>query len=863
MPGQGVWTVNPTTGVITFNPDTGFTASPTPVGYTVADNDGNVSNVATITLTFTAQPPVAQDDVVINLPPSIPAVVNLLLNDTDADGTLDPISVVLTGTDAPAGSTLAPGGKSLTVPGEGVWTVNPTTGLVTFTPEVGYTASPTPVAYTVADNDGNLSNEAIITLTFKITPPLAENDVLGSLPTGTVALIDPLGNDSDADGTLDPASVLLTLTGAPGGSTLAPDGKTLTVPGQGVWTVNLTTGGITFTPETGVTGSPTPVSYTVADNDGNTSNEATLTVRYLIKPPVAVKDKVSDVVTGTPVTVNVLTNDSDPDGTVDPATVKIFGATGDGKTLVVVGQGTWVVNPTTGAITFTPQRGYGGDPTPISYTVDDNDGNPSNPATVTIDYLGLPALALKTEVASITDTNGNGITDPGDVIIYRFTVTNTGNVALTGVDITKVSLAMPGLVCTPVDLAPGETAVLRCVKAQYIITAADAARGSIALTATAAGLDGNGVSASDADAAVSVPLGVGGVTLKKTAGFGTVQAGQLVPYTITVSNGSPTISVTANVVDLMPSGFTYKTGTGRVAGISQEPLVAGSRFTFTSVVVGPKATVTIKLSAFVGTSAQPGANINRVRALNPLNSLPLGPEATATVMLEADPVFDCSTVIGRVFDDANQDGYMNGAANDNSAVISIDPDANAGISAEGYGKGEQGLPGVRLVTVRGAIITTDKYGRFHVPCADLPRDIGSNFLLKLDDRTLPTGYRITTENPRVVRLTAGKMTEMSFGAAISRVVKIDLSDAAFLSGKDASKPRPELVKGLQQLITQIASTPSVLRFNYLLGADGEAVVKQRIRAVEQELRRLWQGNGRYKLNVETTLQRAAKRAGNE
>ena len=78
--------------------------------------------------------------------------------------------------------------------------------------------------------------------------------------------------------------------------------------------------------------------------------------------------------------------------------------------------------------------------------------------------------------------------------------------------------------------------------------------------------------------------------------------------------------------------------------------------------------------------------------------------------------------------------------------------------------GEPGLPHVRLVTVNGTIITTDDYGRYHVPCAELPAGIGSNFTLKLDERSLPTGYRVTTENPRVVRLTAGGVTKLNFGA---------------------------------------------------------------------------------------------------
>nr|WP_265090128.1 hypothetical protein [Psychrobacter fjordensis] len=41
---------------------------------------------------------------------------------------------------------------------------------------------------------------------------------------------------------------------------------------------------------------------------------------------------------------------------------------------MVAGEGTWSVDGTTGAITFTPEAGFTGDPTPISYTVDDNTG---------------------------------------------------------------------------------------------------------------------------------------------------------------------------------------------------------------------------------------------------------------------------------------------------------------------------------------------------------------------------------------------------------------------------------------------------------------------------------------------------------
>ena len=62
--------------------------------------------------------------------------------------------------------------------------------------------------------------------------------------------------------------------------------------------------------------------------------------------------------------------------------------------LVVPGEGTWSVNTTTGAIIFTPVDGYSGDPTPIRYTVADDQGNRSNEATVTVVSAGLPEVSL-------------------------------------------------------------------------------------------------------------------------------------------------------------------------------------------------------------------------------------------------------------------------------------------------------------------------------------------------------------------------------------------------------------------------------------------------------------------------------------
>src|SRR5690606_31880216 len=71
----------------------------------------------------------------------------------------------------------------------------------------------------------------------------------------------------------------------------------------------------------------------------------------------------------------------------------------------------------------------------------------------------------------------------------------------------------------------------------------------------------------------------------------------------------------------------------------------------------------------------------------------------------------------------------------------------------------------------------------HITCAITPREgRGSNFVLKLDDRTLPTGFRLSTEPMQVKRATRGKAIEFNFGASIHRVIGLDLADPVFEPG---------------------------------------------------------------------------------
>jgi hypothetical protein len=151
------------------------------------------------------------------------------------------------------------------------------------------------------------------------------------------------------------------------------------------------------------------------------------------------------------------------------------------------------------------------------------------------------------------------------------------------------------------------------------------------------------------------------------------------------------------------------------------------------------------------------------------------------------------------------------------------------------------------------LIITDKNGQYHVPCAMLPdQSIGSNFILKLDARTLPTGYRITTENPRTVRVTAGKVTKLNFGATIGRVVRLDIRGDAFVEGQSTLKSEWE--SGLDELIKVLSQQNSVLRVTYTGTGEASNLIQSRVKSLTSTIEAKWKKSGEdYRLPIEVEL----------
>ncbi|WP_299066140.1 hypothetical protein, partial [uncultured Polaribacter sp.] len=403
----GTWSVDEASGVITFTPLAGFTEDPTPIAYNVEDNDGNVSNNATVTIDYV---PVAVNDESFGNTVASDVTLNVLSNDTAGDAVVaNTFEFGSTANPLPAGGTIsgsiAAGDYQLTVAGEGVWSYDGS-GSLTFDPEAGFTTDPTVIGYTVSDAEGNATS-ATVTVTYGELPPVANDntDVTLNTTTQPSAPLQILTDDLLSDGVTSASPTNTTLDLDPNTAGVQ---DVLVVAGEGTWNYNSANGEIVFTPETisggfgaNFTADPTPIVYTLTENQTGLTDTATVTIDYQEVAPIANNDSSLSNPAGA-VTLNPLTGagaDTDADGTIAVHTVSLIApvgatsitpASGDANNVTsfaVPGEGTWSVDEASGVITFTPLAGFTEDPTPISYNVEDNDGNVSNNATVTIDYV--------------------------------------------------------------------------------------------------------------------------------------------------------------------------------------------------------------------------------------------------------------------------------------------------------------------------------------------------------------------------------------------------------------------------------------------------------------------------------------------
>ncbi|WP_371813185.1 Ig-like domain-containing protein, partial [Tatumella sp. JGM118] len=286
---------------------------------------------------------------------------NVLTNDTDKDGD------TLTVTQFTVGGQTVAAGQTATISGVGTLTIG-SDGAYTFTPVTGYTGAVPSASYTITD--GQATSSATLSFSPINTPPVAADDTATAQENIPVSG-NVLTNDTDKDG-----DTLTVTQFTVDGQTVAA-GQTATISGVGTLTIG-SDGAYTFTPVSGYTGAVPSASYTITD--GQATSSATLSFSPINTPPVASNDTAT-AQENTPVSGNVLSNDTDKDG--DTLTVTQFTVDGQtvaaGQTATISGVGTLTIG-SDGAYTFTPVSGYTGAVPSASYTI--TDGQATSSATL-------------------------------------------------------------------------------------------------------------------------------------------------------------------------------------------------------------------------------------------------------------------------------------------------------------------------------------------------------------------------------------------------------------------------------------------------------------------------------------------------
>jgi uncharacterized protein YhjY with autotransporter beta-barrel domain len=372
-PTNGTAIVGPS-GTVRYTPNAGFVGADS---FLYEVSDGFLTATGTVTIDVVAdQAPVAADDsATVGIWPGY-VEIRVLDNDSDPDGDLLAYRDIVV----------------VTQPQNGFLEINCLGACAppTYTPNRGFAGGDDSFTYVAVDPLGGQSNIATVSITVN-GPPVAADDV-GEVFNGQPVVIDVLANDTDPNGD----SLTAAIDTPPAGGT-----------------AQVTAGGILYTPNPGFVGQE---SFTYTASDGTyQSAPATVTIVFsaVTQPPTAVDDQATTS-QDSPVLIDVLANDTDPDNVASDLSILSVTQPQHGTTAISGRQ-----------VQYTPASGFVGTDT-FDYVVTDMvDGADTGTVTVTVTAVNQPPTAVDDQAATAVDTAvlvdvlGND-TDPDNVAAELF-----------------------------------------------------------------------------------------------------------------------------------------------------------------------------------------------------------------------------------------------------------------------------------------------------------------------------------------------------------------------------------------------------------------------------------------------------------
>jgi uncharacterized repeat protein (TIGR01451 family) len=273
--------------------------------------------------------------------------------------------------------------------------------------------------------------------------------------------------------------------------------------------------------------------------------------------------------------------------------------------------------------------------------------------------------------------------------------------------------------------------------------------------------------------------------LTKTANKEEVVIGDVVTYRVEIRNTTASDVVQVNLVDIIPPHFKYLKDSARLNN-SKIPDPGGSRkivFKLGTVPAlvdgngngradpGEQGYMKLNYQLIVGSGAAPGEYKNIAVAKDVCDSCIISNQVEDSVTVTFDPTFDLGTIIGKVFDDKNRDGWQD--------------------------QGEEGVAGVMVALDDGTYALTDEYGRYHFPAIN-----PGHRMLKINLRSLADGAEATTDETVVVSVTPGLLAKANFGVLYTPdILKTGKPPAPGISMQSDTVPQPIQVTGTADTLT--------------------------------------------------------------
>ena len=237
--------------------------------------------------------------------------------------------------------------------------------------------------------------------------------------------------------------------------------------------------------------------------------------------------------------------------------------------------------------------------------------------------------------------------------------------------------------------------------------------------------------------------------LTKTANRKQVRMGDLIAYTVRLENPSMGEFRAEDgggilFVDRLPEGFRLIEKAWQIERIETDINGQIRRFAESDVRINgretlsfgplhlrPRASYELRYQAVVAPGTPQGSAENRVEVNEARSGNPLTPQATASVTVVPDSMFELGSIRVKAFCDDNEDGLQN--------------------------SGESGVGGIRAYLDTGHFVETDVSGKAHFSL--VPPGM---HLIKIDERTLLPGLTIRGDGRKNVYLSPGLPAQVAF-----------------------------------------------------------------------------------------------------